>query len=234
MGVEIIVHRGHRDFVDNTLMGIVTALSEGRICEFDVFYIQNQWVICHDVCAYHRKASPLQELLHLLHEHPHFWKNAMMIDIKWDFTLHHDEELVPAIHQLWEMLSPFSKYPIWLQAGCDMVLSEILVLRNLRSCTWRIGKIIRSVDESVRLQGIMEFATIDLSLFSKSEIMPMREHYFIIGYTCSSMQNLRQYLQYNHVIDALVCDLSISEDKYIRKNKKHFVNMKTRPTTNEK
>lgn len=221
MGVEIIVHRGYCDFDDNSLIGIVAALTRGRMCELDVLYINNEWVLCHDVGAYDKKVSLFQELTSLLRKYPSYWKNALLIDIKWDYILD-PSDVGTAIEKLWDMLTPFENCPVWLQAGCDAVLAEILIRKRQMSdacSSWRVGKIIRSVDESIRLQGIIDFATIEVSLFSMREIVSMRESYYVIGYTCTNMDHFRFYLKYNNIIDALVCDLTMSDENLIRKKR---------------
>lgn len=214
MGVELIVHRGYNNTYDNSLMGILVAVARGRFCEVDISFIRDEWVLCHDRQSYTRSSCSLVELLEILKTHEQLWVNTLLLDIKWDYVIN-PSQCDKAMSQLWQILEGMENNQIWLQAGCDEVLDHLIEWRDHHNATkWHYGKIMRSMSELPRLvDNMIDFATMNIEMFAKEELAYVKNLLTVIAYTCPNINDTRLFTNYEDVIDGLVCDMSIEDER---------------------
>lgn len=200
---EIIVHRGLSGVsYDNSIVGVLAAIFRKKFTEFDILFVDGVWKLCHDFHVLSIFHTPLPELLQILKKYRHLVNNNIIIDIKWDFIHNRNDDLEEAIHILKKELIGFEGL-FWLQASNTKILTELLALQGV----WKLGLIVRHMNDFNAHNQFLHYAMISLSGFTMEEICFMRDKCLVFGYTCHNITELVNYKHLFKYLNGVVCDV---------------------------
>jgi len=196
--MRYIVHRGHRIYGENQIMGIRSVLDRDDWCEFDISYIQGNWILCHDPDTETMEhIYDLQQLIEILPP-----KGTLLIDMKWDFIWNRKDPIKDALHKLEQMVTQI-RIPWMIQSGHASIVRLLLQHHP----HWIIGYL---MEQPCPILPV-DFFMVNLSCFDLRDLENLRPHGKIYGYTCKHIKHL---VYYRHLgfLSGIVIDIHESRD----------------------
>lgn len=196
--MRLIVHRGHRMYGENQIMGIRSVLDHDDWCEFDISYIHGDWMLSHDPDTTIEFMYSLQQLLEILPG-----KGALLIDMKWDFIWNRKDSLEEALCKLERVVEQIH-IPWMIQSGHASIVGRLLQHHP----HWNIGYLMEQPCPILPVNFFM----VNLSRFNLRDLEILRPHGKIYGYTCKHIKHLAYY-RHLGFLSGIVIDIRSSDHR---------------------
>lgn len=205
--MKIIAHRGILDYKENSVMGILVALQKLERVEFDVLFVKDKWVLCHDIKSYNDHCEPFSALIETI-QSARLTKGQIIVDIKWDSLYNKKQSFQDKLNTLSAQIpvSMVDTFHWWFQVSSFQQVED-LIQSPLKG---RKGVIVEDMPPKEQFGG--DYFMIDISKFTPAEIKTMSRLYpsiIMMGYTCPSPCLLKYFSSYP--ISYLIIDLHLKD-----------------------